>query len=329
MSRDLAGPWIRRFLIEYVIGERNYSSNTQHSYRDMFRLFLPFAAKRSRCTMDQLPMARIQPKIIRAFTQHLEQVRHCGPGTINQRMAALRAWADFVGTNSPEHLEWSRQIKTVHFKKHVPGPRNYLEKEEMKALLAAPDQQDEQGFRDYALLLFLYNTGARASEASDLKIGDLDLISPVATLHGKGRKVRQCPLWKVTATTLRRLVGNGASSQAVFVNRCGQPLTRYGIHTLVRRHAHQAALTAPTLKTKRVSPHTIRHATAMGLLRSGVDINTIRIWLGHVSLQTTHIYAESDLQMKEEALACCEAPLLQPGKNRTTQKGLMTFLKLV
>src|ERR1035441_9047629 len=105
MTSDLAGPWVRRFLIEHVIDERNYSSNTQHSYRDMFRLFLPFAAKRSHCTMDQLPLAPIQPKMIRAFTRYLEQVRHCGIATINQRVTALRAWADFVGTNSPEHLD--------------------------------------------------------------------------------------------------------------------------------------------------------------------------------------------------------------------------------
>jgi site-specific recombinase XerD len=226
-------------------------------------------------------------------------------------------------------LEWSRQIKTVHFKKHVPSPRNYLDKEQMTALLAAPDQKDEQGFRDHALLLFLYNAGARATEAASLKIGDLDLISPVATLHGKGRKVRQCPLWKETASVLRRLIGNGVASQAVFLNRYGQPLTRYGIHNLVKRHTRRAAVTAPTLRGKRVSPHTIRHATAMGLLRSGVDINTIRIWLGHVSLQTTHIYAESDLKMKAEALACCEAPPLQPRKNRTGGTGLMGFLKMI
>ena len=109
MTKDLVGPWVRRFLIEYVIGERNYSPNTQHSYRDMFRLFLPFAAKRSRCKMEQLPLARIQPKLIREFTRNLEQVRHCSPSTINQRLTALRAWAGFVGTNSPEHLEWCRR----------------------------------------------------------------------------------------------------------------------------------------------------------------------------------------------------------------------------
>ncbi len=329
MTKDLVGPWVRRFLIEYVIGERNYSSNTQHSYRDMFRLFLPFVAKRAHCSVDQIPIARIQPKIIRTFTQYLEKVRHCGLSTVNQRLTALRAWADFVGTNSPEHLEWSRQIKTVHLKKHAPQPMNYLEKMEMKALMEVPDQKDRQGFRDYALLLFLYNTGARASEASYLKIGDLDLISSSVTLHGKGRKVRQCPLWKETTMALRRLTENVTDSQALFVNRHGQPLTRYGIHALVRRHAQRAAVTTPALRNKRISPHTIRHTTAMSLLRSGVDLNTIRLWLGHVSLHTTYIYADSDLKMKAKALAHCEVSLLKSGKNRIGQKGLIGFLNMV
>ena len=329
MSKDLAGPWVRRFLVGYVIGERNYSTNTQHSYRDMFRLFLPFAAQRCRCAMEQLPLVRIGPKVVREFTRHLEKVRHCGPATINQRLTALRAWAGFVGANSPEHLEWSRQMQTVHFKKHAPAPMNYLEKEEMKVLLATPDQRDAQGFRDYALLLFLYNTGARASEASNLTVGDVDLGSPAATLHGKGRKVRHGPLWKVTAAALRQLVDNRAASQAVFLSERGGPLTRYGVHTLVERHAQRAALQTPSLRTKKVSPHTIRHATAMSLLRSGVDINTIRVWLGHVSLQTTHLYAESDLRMKAKALARCEAPLAQTGKKRSAQRGLMGFLNVM
>ena len=220
-------------------------------------------------------------------------------------------------------------MQTVHFKKHASGPLNCLEKQEMKALLAAPDQQDVQGFRDYALLLFLYNTGARASEASHLTVGDLDLVSPAATLHGKGRKVRQCPLWKVTAAALRRLVENRAASQAVFLSERAGPLTRYGMHTLVERHTQRAAVQTPSLRTKSVSPHTIRHATAMALLRSGVDINTIRVWLGHVSLQTTHVYAESDLKMKAEALARCEAPLAQTSKPRAAEKGLMGFLRMV
>jgi integrase/recombinase XerD len=322
----LVGPWVRRFLVDYLIGERNYSPNTQQTRRDTFVLFLPFAAKRCRCALDHLALAQIKPKLVREFGKHLESVRHCSPSTINQRLISLRTWARFVGINSPEHLDWSSQIQTIHLKKHAPAPMNYLEKEEMKALLAAPNRRERQGFRDYALLLFLYNTGARASEASRLTVGDLDLASPAATLHGKGRKIRQCPLWKPTAATLRELVAQRDSAQPVFLTRRGQALTRYGIHTLVERHAREAAVTMPTLRTKRVSPHTIRHSTAMSLLRSGVDINTIRIWLGHVSLQTTHLYAESDLKMKAKALARCEAPLLENGGRPSNHKGLLGFL---
>ena len=326
---DLIGPWVRRFLVEYVMGERNYSPHTQHSYRDVFRLLLPFAAKQCRCAVDRLTLAGIKPKTLREFTRHLEQVRHCGSSTINQRLAALRAWARFVAAKSPEHLEWSGQIQTIHLKKYAPPPVSYLEKEEMKALLAAPNQQTAQGFRDHALLLFLYNTGARASEVSRLTVGDLDLVMPMATLHGKGRKIRHCPLWKVTAGALREVVRDRPANQGVFLNRTGESLTRYGVHILVKRHAGQAAIKAPTLRNKRVGPHSIRHSTAMALLRSGVDINTIRVWLGHVSIQTTHIYAESDLKMKAKALSRCEAPLLEPSENRTAQKGLMGFLSTV
>jgi site-specific recombinase XerD len=279
--------------------------------------------------VDRLTLAGIKPKRLREFTRHLEQVRHCGPSTINQRLAALRAWARFVAANSPEHLEWSGQIQTIHLKKYAPPPASYLEREEMKALLTAPDRRAPQGVRDYALLLFLYNTGARASEVSRLTVGDLDLVMPVATLHGKGKKIRQCPLWKTTAGALREVVLNRPANEGVFLNRQGESLTRYGVHILVKRYARRAAIKAPTLRNKRVGPHSIRHSTAMALLHSGVDINTIRIWLGHVSLQTTHIYAESDLKMKAKALARCEAPLVQTAKKRSNEKGLMGFLRRV
>jgi site-specific recombinase XerD len=326
---NLVGSWVRRFLVEYLIRERNYSVNTQRSYRDTFQLFLPLAAKRCRCAVERLVLDQLKPKIVREFIRYLEQNRHCGPSTINQRLATLRAWVRFVGANAPEHLDWSSQIQAIHFKKHAPAPMIYLEKEEMKDLLAAPDQSDAQGFRDYALLLFLYNTGARASEASVLTVGDLDLATSVVTLHGKGSKDRQCPLWKATTTALRELVSGRASNQSVFRGQRGGPLTRYGIHALVERHARQAASKTPTLKTKQVSPHRIRHTTAMHLLRSGVDINTIRIWLGHVSLNTTNVYAESDLKMKAKALACCEAPLLRGIPKKPRQNGVMAFLKTV
>lgn len=326
---NLAGSWVRRFLVEHLVGERNYSVNTQQSYRDTFLLFLPLAAKRCRCAVDRLVLDQLRPKIVREFIRHLEQARHCGPSTLNQRLAALRAWVRFVGRNAPEYLEWTNQIQAIHLKKHAPAPMIYLEKKEMQALLDAPDRRDAQGFRDYALLLFLYNTGARASEASGLRIGDVDPAMSVVTLHGKGSKDRQCPLWKATVTALAQLTAGRAPDQAVFCSQRGGPLTRYGIHTLVERYAQQAALKMPTLRAKHVSPHRIRHTTAMHLLRSGVDINTIRVWLGHAFLETTFVYAESDLKMKAKALARCEAPLLRRGPVQHKQRGLMAFLKTV
>ncbi len=187
MNSLFAGPWVRQFLVEYVLGERNYTPNTQHSYRDTFRLFLPFVARKRQCAVDRLTLRQITPQVLRQFLGHLEQDRQCSPATLNPRLAALRAWSRFLGINSPEQLEWSRQIRTIHFKKQALAPMNYLEKDEIKALLGAPNRSQDQGFRDYALLLFLYNTGARASEAAHLAIGDLDLVWPSVTLHGKGR----------------------------------------------------------------------------------------------------------------------------------------------
>ncbi len=218
---DRVGPWVRRFLVEYLIGERNYSLHTQQSRRDTFVLFLPFAAKRCRCALDQLALIRINPKLVREFLRHLEQVRHCSPSTINQRLISLRAWARFVGINSPEHLEWSGQMRSVHLKKHAPAPMNYLEKKEMKALLASPDQRDRQGFRDYVLLLFLYNTGARASEASRLTVGDLDLVSPSVTLHGKGRKYGKVVVMQRCSSRALRLQGPSAYELSITTGRQG------------------------------------------------------------------------------------------------------------
>ncbi|HVH69564.1 MAG TPA: tyrosine-type recombinase/integrase [Candidatus Dormibacteraeota bacterium] len=175
--------------------------------------------------------------------------------------------------------------------------------------MATPDRRRPQGQRDYALLLFLYNAGARASETAHLTVGDLDLgSSPFVRILGKGRKIRLCPLWPHTAKTLRTLLGRrleGPPEAPVFLNVRGAPITRFGIHTLVERMAKRASKQVSSLQGKRMSPHVIRHSTACHLLRAGVDINTIRDWLGHVSLETTNRYAKVDLEMKTKALATC------------------------
>ena len=182
---------------------------------------------------------------------------------------------------------------------------------------------------------FLYNTGTRADELARVQITDLDLgrtpnrdCSSVL-IHGKGNKLRRCPLWSKTTSELLPLIRNRPPLEHVFLNRLGQPLTRFGIHALVERHAAAAATRLPSLKEKRVSPHTIRHTTATHLLRAGVDINTIRAWLGHVSLSTTMVYVEVDLEMKTRALASCEVAEDQPPARRhwRDDKGLMEFLR--
>jgi len=257
-------------------------------------------------------------------------VRKCGIATRNQRLAAIHALARFVAENSPEHIAWCGEIRSVPFKKTGAPEITYLEKPEMDAILAEPDRACPQGRRDYALLLFLYNSGARADEAARLKVGDLDGLGHQTSVRilGKGSKVRRCPLWAKTMDELRPLAGDRAPADRLFLNRRGQPMTRFGVHAMVERYGDRAAAQMPSLKTKRVSPRTIRHTTATHLLLASVDINTIRAWLGHVSLDTTNIYAEINLEAKTKALAKCTPDL--PGKPKRRWRDdpeLMAFLR--
>jgi integrase/recombinase XerD len=297
------GYWVRRFLLQYVASERNLSANTRASYRDMLVLLLPYVAKQRRVAIDVLSVTDLSSKVIQSFLSYLEQERQCRTVTRNQRLGSIHAFARFIGEHSPEHVEWCSRIQMVPFKKATIVSLTYLEKSEMDALLAAPDRSSSQGYRDYALLLFLYNTGARASEAVSLRIGDIDWNTRSVQVTGKGNKQRRCPLWPETIEQLRQLAGLRSAEMRVFLNRRGETLTRYGIHTLVERYVVKLRASLPSLQNKRVSPHTIRHTTATHLLWAGVDINTIRAWLGHVSIDTTNIYAETDLATKQRALA--------------------------
>jgi site-specific recombinase XerD len=259
---------------------------------------------------------------------HLEEQRRCSVSTRNQRLAALHSFARFVGARSPEHLHWCAEVGAIPFKRGTKETLPYLDKAEMDALLAAPNRRTRQGTRDHALLLFLYNSGARCDEAAHLTVGDLDLgVSPAVKILGKGKKVRLCPLWTSTAQTLRALTAGRAHQHPVFLNRRGHPITRFGIYAMVSRYARQTTQRVSSSRAKRVSPHVIRHTTAVHLLRAGVDINTIRAWLGHVSLDTTNVYAEVDLEMKAKALSACEIPDSKTKQPWHTQPGLMCFLK--
>lgn len=330
---DQLGSWIRRFLLDHLVTDRNLARNTQRSYRDTLALLVPFITGKLRKQADELIVVNLTPELVRLFLLDLEETRNCSVATRNQRLAAIHAMARFIGAHSPEHIEWCGQIRTVPFKKSAKSLVTYLEKAEMDALLAAPDRKTAQGQRDYGLLLFLYNTGARAGEAAQVKIADLDLAHAPkrdrssVQVRGKGNKLRRCPLWPHTASELLSLIRGRAPTEHVFLNRRGEPITRFGIHTLVERYVRRLLTVMPTLEAKRVSPHSIRHTTATHLLRAGVDINTIRAWLGHVSLATTNIYAEIDLEMKAKALAGCEVKGNKPAKRWREDQGLMAFLR--
>ena len=334
-NTEYLSSWVKRFLLEYLISIRNLSKNTQLSYRDTFRLMLPFISKIAKVNIDKLLVEDIAPDKIKTFLEELETNRGCSLSTRNQRLASIHAFAKFVGLNSPEHLEWCRQIQMIPFKKSNRTLITYLEKVEMDALLNAPDKRNDQGKRDHALLLFLYNTGARSNEAAQLTIADLNMPHAqkrdLATvlIRGKGNKLRRSPLWQQTVDELRILIMDRDLSEHVFLNRCKQPLTRFGIHTMVKRYAKKITKQLPSIEKKRVSPHTIRHTTATHLLRAGVDINTIRAWLGHVSINTTNIYAEVDIEMKANALAFCEIKKESKPIHWRDNKDLMSFLDAI
>jgi site-specific recombinase XerD len=319
--------------MEHMVSERNFARNTQRSYRDALRLLLPAMARRARKPIDRLAVTDVSPDRVRQFLNELEEKRGCAIATRNQRLAAIHALARFIGLRAPELVEWCGQVRMVPFKKAPESLVPYLEKTEMDALLAAPDLATAQGRRDHAVLQFLYNTGTRADEAAHVQINDLDLGSTPSRdsssvlVHGKGNKLRRCPLWASTVNELLPLIRNRGGSEYVFLNRRGEPLTRFGIHALVERYAEKVASHLPLMAKKRVSPHTIRHTTATYLLRSGNDINTIRAWLGHVCVDTTQVYADVDLEMKAKALASCEIKEEKLKKAWREDKGLMEFLR--
>jgi integrase/recombinase XerD len=314
-DKSLIGPWIRRFLLEHLVAERNLARNTQRSYRDAMVMLLPFMARTTHTTVDRLTVEDLSPVMVRRFLEHLESERSCGGATRNLRLGAIHSLAKFIGSRSPEHIAWCTEVRAIPFRKTAVATMAYLEKPEIDAVLAAPDRSTERGVRDHAMLLFLYNTGVRADEAAHVTIGDLTWgSSSFVRVLGKGNKVRYCPLWPQTVEVLKLLVRGRPPNESVFLNRLGNPLTRFGIYDLVRKSVKQASKAVPSLRCKRISPHSVRHTSAVHMLRAGVDINTIRGWLGHVSLDTTHVYAEVDLGDEGESSGSMRRPATRKRK---------------
>jgi integrase/recombinase XerD len=265
MKYQFLSLWIKKFLLNYLIDTRNLSRNTQQSYRDTFRLLVPFVIKKTKNAAERLLVTDLSAQMVKNFLSELTTKRNCSKGTANQRLAAIHAFAKFVSLENPEYLEWYRNICSIQFQKNQQSIITYLEKPEMDALLAMPDRKKHQGQRDYAILLFLYNTGARADEVAQLTIFGLNLSASSTKnfssvlIKGKGNKSRCCPLWQQTVKELELLIRGREEKENIFLNRFNQPMTRFGIYGIVKKYTKKLVVKIPSLAKKRVSPHVIRH----------------------------------------------------------------------
>lgn len=306
---------LRAFFYEWMAEQRNASVHTIRSYRDTWRLFLRFVARRRRRTVAQLTLGELTAAEVSAFLQYTEQERRDTIGTRNCRLAALRSFFGFVAGREPTAVAQCAEILRIPTKRAPIHAPCYLEPGEVEAILAQPDRSTIEGQRDHALLSLLYNIGARIQEALDVCPQAIRFDSPACVrLYGKGRKERLCPLWPETVSLLRSLLQRQprAADEPIFVNRYGVPLGASGVRFKLAEYVETAAKIAPSLTSKHVTPHSFRHATAVHLVAAGVDITVIRSWLGHVSLDTTNHYAQANLETKRKALERIESRPSKP-----------------
>lgn len=306
MSRSIPSllTLVQSYFQDHLRSVRGVSQHTLRAYRDALRLFFLFAAQRLHRSVDELALEDIRADLVLAFLDHLEEVRGNTASTRNNRLAAIHSLVAHLLRHDLTRAEQYRQILAIPAKRsRIPAP-SYLEPNEARALIAQPQPNTAGGARDLALLLFLYNTGARVSEALSVKVEDLQMSRPPQVrLHGKGGKDRLCPLWPETVRVLRVLLQrNNHGSGEIFRNARGDPLSRDGVAYLLSKHFRRAALAFPNLRHRRVTPHVLRHSCAVALLQAGVDLTVIRDYLGHASVATTGRYLSSNLEMKRKVL---------------------------
>jgi site-specific recombinase XerD len=305
---NLLGAAIRDYFMDHLPRLRGTSPHTIHSYRDSMVLLLRFVAQQQNKPVTALDLTDLDPPRILAFLAHLEQERKNAVSTRNVRLSAIHAFFHFVAARNPEHLELAQRVLGIPFKRAQQRAIDYLDYEEIDVTLKTINRTTLQGSRDYALLATMFNAGGRVQEIADLRACDLQLTKPFQVrLFGKGRKERYCPLWPQTATILRAFCRERnldlRSESRVFLNHRGQPLTRFGIRHILARCFRLACERVPNLRKKHLHPHSVRHSTAVALLKSGVDLSTISHYLGHASPTTTNRYAKVDLEMKRQAIA--------------------------
>jgi site-specific recombinase XerD len=321
---------VQSYFAEYLTQQRALSPQTILAYRDAFMLFLDFAQSTLGKSPDVMALADITPELIIAFLNHLELKRHNSVRSRNARLAALRSFMKFAAHRDISSLQVIERALGVPSKRFERPMFGYLSRDEMLAVIGTPDETWVSQ-RDYVLFLLLYNTGARVSEITEVKVGEvvLDAGAACVHLHGKGRKQRSVPLWRSTVKAIRAWLKLNSQFDAacpLLPNRNGNAMSRSNVEKRLALAVQAATATNPDLAKRAVSPHTIRHTTAMHLLQAGVDISVIALWLGHESPTTTHLYIEADLTMKERALAKLQEPEAKIQRYRAPDS-LIDFLK--
>ncbi|MGH8700743.1 MAG: tyrosine-type recombinase/integrase [Burkholderiales bacterium] len=320
---------VQQFFTEYLVAQRAVSPRTVACYRDAMTLFLGYASRQLGKPPMAMRLTDLTPELILKFLAHLECERHNSVRSRNLRLTALRAFLKFAGRRDVTALYAVERAMAVPMKRFERPLLGHLTRPEMIAVLGQPGTEWASQ-RDHLLLSLLYNTGARVSEIVGVRVVDVVLDGAACVhLHGKGRKERSVPLWKSTAVAIRAWLHANPQLRgpaALLPNRSGHPMTRCNVAQRLALAVDRAAAEHPSLNTRRVSPHTLRHSTAMHLLQSGVPFNVIALWLGHESTNTTHRYVEANLEMKEKALARLEAPDIKLKRYRVSDD-LMKFLQ--
>ena len=321
-------PLIEAFLNETLARQRGVSRHTSDSYALSFQLLFVFAAKRLKVSPSALTLEQLDAALISAFLEYLEDKRKNAPVTRNVRLAAIKSFFRFLEYRQPTALEHVRRVLAIPFKKTDRYLVPYLLRDELQAILDAPDPAKRDGIRDRAMLHLAVCAGLRVSELTGLKIEDIDLPSMSIRVLGKGRRERTLPLWKTAAAALRSwlAIRGQVAAPEVFVNSMGEPLSRWGFAYLLKQHAATAARQQPGLNKKRISPHVLRHTCAMIILQATQDIRKVSLWLGHATLTTTEVYTRGDPTEKLDALASIVPPHLRRGAFQPSDK-LIALLK--
>jgi len=327
---EMLAPHLEAFFTARLPIERGASVHTRASYADCFRLLVEFAGKRRRSSPSKLRVADLDAPTVLAFLAHLENVRGNSPATRNARLAAIKSFMRFIEHRAPFALDQIARVLAIPTKRSDEPLVPYLTDDEWHSLVDSPDVTTWCGLRDRALLYLAVTVGLRVSELVGAKLADISLgTDPTIVVQGKGRRYRELPLWKSVAGEMRKWLASRGESDAaeIFIGQHRRALTRSGVEAIVRRHERNAQMQCPSIATKRVSPHVLRHTCAMIVLRATGDLRKVALWLGHASIQTTEIYTRADPTEKLAAIETQLPPSLRPGRFRDADR-VIRFLKM-